>query len=135
VLVLVLLLLLNLCSVSGWRTIDDGVSTATSTSVSGLTAGTSYYIVAWDPDHTTGESLIQLRVASAAARLTSLTRVTNGFELRFAANVSQHYTVDATATFGAGWSQIGSVTPTNSTAIFVDTAAPPQQRFYRVRSP
>jgi len=100
-----------------------------------LTAGTSYYIVAWDPDHTTGESLIQLRVASAAPLLTSLTRVANGFELRFTANVSQHYTVDATATFGAGWSQIGSVTPTNSTAVFVDTAAPPQQRFYRVRSP
>jgi hypothetical protein len=100
-----------------------------------LTAGTSYYIVAWDPDHTTGESLIQLRVATAAPRLTSVTRVGNGVELRFTANVSQHYTVDATTTLGASWSQIGSVTPTNSTAIFVDTAAPPQRRFYRVRSP
>jgi hypothetical protein len=102
-----------------------------------LTAGTTYYIVAWDPDYTTGESLIQLRVAGTIPRIASAHRRTNGsFELQFNANFAQRYTVQAAGNLvsSAAWSTIGTIT--NGTSIFVDTNAVMfPQRFYRLRTP
>jgi hypothetical protein len=102
-----------------------------------LTAGTIYYIVAWDPDHFTGESLIQLRVANAAPRITSGIRLANGsFQLRFGANLTQSYTVQAASNLLGGWSNIGALSDTNGTVQFVDTNAMAlPQRFYRLRTP
>jgi hypothetical protein len=116
---------------------DDNACEFQSAITTNLTAGTTYYIVAWDPDHTTGESLLQLRVATADPRITSARRLDNGsFELRFAANVSQSYTVEASPNLGSSWAQIGSVTPTNSSPVFVDVNTSSfSRRFYRLRSP
>jgi hypothetical protein len=102
-----------------------------------LNAGTIYYIVAWDPDHTTGESLIQLRVVSAAPRITSVMRLVNGsLELRFGANLTQNYTVQAADQLLGTWSNIGTLSETNGTVAFVDTNAMTlPRRFYRVRTP
>jgi hypothetical protein len=100
-----------------------------------LTAGMIYYIVAWDPDHFTGESLIQLRIADAAPRITAGRRLANGsFELRFGANLTQNYTVQAANHLLGVWSNIATLT--NGTAVFVDTnAAALPWRFYRLRTP
>jgi hypothetical protein len=102
-----------------------------------LMAGVTYYIVAWDPEHTTGESLIQLRVASAAPRIASAARLSNGsFELRFGANLTQQYTVQGANDLLAGWTSLGTITETNGVAVFVDTNAMTlPRRFYRLRTP
>jgi hypothetical protein len=102
-----------------------------------LTAGTTYYIVAWDPDHTEGESLLQLRVANAVPRITSAARLPNGsYELSFGANVGQHYTVQAAPAITGTWANIGTLSPTSGNAVFTDTnAATFTRRFYRLRSP
>jgi hypothetical protein len=115
---------------------DDDACEFQSAITTNLTAGTTYYIVAWDPDHTTGESLIQLRVATAAPRITSTRRLDgSSFEMRFAANVSQSYTVEAAPNLGGTWGSIGLVRPTNSSAVFIDPSASALRRFYRLRSP
>lgn len=100
-----------------------------------LTAGTTYYILAWDPDHTTGESLIQLRVAGTVPRIASGRRLPGGsYELRFNANFAQRYTVQAGNDVLGTWNSIGTIT--NGAAVFVDTNAMTlPRRFYRLRTP
>jgi hypothetical protein len=96
-----------------------------------LVAGTSYYIVAWDSDHTTGESILRLRVNNLPPRITSGRRLADGrFELRFDSNLTQQYTVEASQDL-LTWSSLGVVGYTNA---FVDSTGF-SSRFYRLRSP
>ena len=102
-----------------------------------LTAGTTYYIVAWDPDpeRAVGESLIQLRVAGTVPQIASGRRLLNGqYELRFNANFAQRYTVQAANDLLGTWNSIGTIT--NGAAVFLDTNAMTfPRRFYRLRTP
>lgn len=105
-----------------------------------LIAGTTYYIVAWDPDpeRIPGESLIQLRVAGTVPRITSARRLPDGsYELRFNANFAQRYAVQAASDLltPAAWTTIGTIT--NGASVFNDTNTTmfPVRRFYRLRTP
>ncbi len=100
-----------------------------------LFAGTNYFIVAWDFDHTVGESLIQVRIAEAAPRLTS-GAVSNGiYTLSFGANLTQRYAVQAASNL-VDWATIGTLSNRTDTVEFRDTNAVRfSQRYYRLRTP
>lgn len=116
---------------------NDDHCTFQSALTTNLVAGTTYYIVAWDPDpdRAVGESLIQLRVAGTVPRITSGRRLLDGsYELRFNVNFAQRYTVEAASDLLSLWSSIGTIT--NGSSVFVDTnAAPNPRRFYRLSTP
>ncbi len=104
-----------------------------------LTAGTTYYIVAWEFDlepAVAGQTLMQLRVSVPPPLFTTSNWLPNGrLLLEFTALAGQSYEIQGTTNF-TNWTRLGDAETVGSGLFqFTVTNASLPTRFFRVRSP